>query len=66
MYSALGSVASIAPTVATDLTAPDSNKWAGIAIRASPCQDIAICRLDDGEDVTGALVGHFGDVGWEG
>lgn len=54
----LGAVTSIAPTVATDLAAPDSDEGAGGAIGATPGQDVAVGRLDNGKDVTGALVGH--------
>lgn len=54
----LGAVTSIAPTVATDLAAPDGDEGAGGAIGAAPGQDVAIGSLDDGEDVTRALVGH--------
>lgn len=53
-------MAGIAPAMATDLAAPDSHKGARVAVGAPPGQDIAVCRLDDGEDVTGALVGHCG------
>ena len=52
-------VACVAPTVATHLAAPDRYEGPGVAIRAPPSQNVAIRRLDDGEDVTGALVGHF-------
>jgi hypothetical protein len=55
-------VAGIAATVATDLAAPDGHEGSGVAIRAPPCQDVAIRRLNDGEDVTGALVGHDGSI----
>lgn len=52
-------MACVAPTVATHLAAPDRYEGPGVAIRAPPSQNVAIRRLDDGEDVTGALVGHF-------
>jgi hypothetical protein len=44
--------------MATDLAAPDGDKGTGGTVRAAPGQDIAISRLDDGEDMTGALVCH--------
>lgn len=52
-------MACVAPTVATHLAAPDRDEGPGVAIRAPPCQNIAIGGLDDSENVTGALVGHF-------
>lgn len=55
---ALGVVAGITATVAADLAAPDSDEGTGGAIRAAPSQNIAICSLDDGEDMAGALVCH--------
>jgi hypothetical protein len=42
----------------TDLTAPDSHKRARVAVGAPPCQYVVVGSLDDGEDVTGTLVGH--------
>lgn len=51
-------MAAVAATVATDLASPDSHKGARVAIGATPRQDIAIGGLDNGEFMTGALVGH--------
>lgn len=51
-------MAAIAAAMSTDLAPPDSHKGARVAVRATPCQDVAIGGLDDGEDMTGALVGH--------
>lgn len=45
--------------MAAHLAAPDRYEGSGVAIRASPCQNVAIRRLNDGKDVTGALVGHY-------
>jgi hypothetical protein len=45
--------------MATGLAAPDSDKWTRVTIGTTPSQDVAIGSLDDGKDVTGALVGHF-------
>lgn len=52
-------VASVAATMATGLAAPDGHKGTGVAIGTAPSQDIAISGLDDGKNMTGALVGHF-------
>ena len=51
-------MASIAPTMTTDLAAPNGHKGSRVTVRAAPSQDVAIGSLDNGEDVTGALVGH--------
>lgn len=42
----------------TDLAAPNGHKGSRVTVRAAPSQDVAIGSLDNGEDVTGALVGH--------
>lgn len=47
--------------MATDLAAPDRHEGARVAVGAAPCQDVAVGSLDDGEDMTGALVGHCGE-----
>lgn len=51
-------MAGVAATVATDLATPDSHKGTGVAVGASPGEDVAVGSLDNGEGVTGALVGH--------
>lgn len=51
-------MAGIAATVTTYLASPDSHERTRITIRAMPGEDVAIGSLDDGEDVTGTLVGH--------
>jgi hypothetical protein len=53
-----GIVAGIAATMATGLAAPDRHKWSRVTIGTTPSENIAIGSLDNGEDVTGALVGH--------
>ena len=58
--SRLGIVASIAPTMAADLAAPNGHKGARVAVGAPPGQDVAVRRLHDSEDMPGALVGHCG------
>lgn len=52
-------VACIAATVATDLAAPDCHKGTRIAVRTAPGENIPIGSLDNGKNMTGALVGHF-------
>lgn len=42
----------------TDLAPPDGHEGARVAVGAAPRQDVAIGRLDNGKDMTGALVGH--------
>lgn len=56
--STLCSMTRIAPTMATNLAPPDGHKRAGVAIRAAPCEDIAVGSLYDGKGVSGALIGH--------
>lgn len=51
-------VASITATMSTDLAAPNGYKGSRVAVGAAPSQDVAIGRLDNGKDVTGALVSH--------
>lgn len=53
-----GIVAGVASAMPTDLAPPDGDKGARVAVRAAPRQDVAIGSLDDGKDMTGALVGH--------
>lgn len=57
-------MASIAPTMTTDLAAPNGHKGSWVAIGATPSQDVAIGSLDNGKDMTGALVGHV-DHSWQ-
>lgn len=54
-------VTGIASTMATDLAAPDCHKRTRVAVGTAPCQDVPIGGLDDGKDVTRALVGHGDD-----
>ncbi|KAJ5474922.1 hypothetical protein N7475_004488 [Penicillium sp. IBT 31633x] len=44
--------------MSTDLAAPDSHKGTRVAVGTAPGQDVPIGRLDNGEDMTGTLVGH--------
>lgn len=53
-------MASIASTMATYLAPPDRDKGTRVAVGAAPGQDVAIGSLHDGEDMSGALVGHGG------
>jgi hypothetical protein len=57
-------VAAVAAAMSTDLAPPDSHKGARITVGATPRQDVAISSLDDGEFVTGALVGHGCSSAW--
>lgn len=65
IHLSLIGVASIAPTMTTDLAAPNGHKGSRVAVGAAPSQDIAIGSLDNGEDVTGALVGHVDQMTWK-
>lgn len=49
----------------TDLAPPNSHEGSRVAVRAAPSQDVAIGSLDNGEDVTGALVGHIDQLTWK-
>lgn len=52
-------VAGITPTVTADLAAPDGHEGPRVAVGTTPGQDIPVRRLDNGEDMAGALVGHL-------
>jgi hypothetical protein len=54
-------VAVVATIVAAELATPNGNEWSSIAVGATPGKNVAVGCLDDGEDVTGALIGH-GDL----
>lgn len=49
----------------TNLAAPNGHKGSRVTVGAAPSQNVAIGSLDNGEDVTGALVGHFDQLTWE-
>lgn len=54
----LGRVAAVATIIAADLAMPNSNEGARVAVRAAPCKNVAVGRLDNGEYVAGALICH--------
>lgn len=49
----------------TDLAPPNGHKGSRVAVGAAPSQDVAIGSLDNGEDMTGALVGHIDQLTWK-
>lgn len=53
-----GRMAAIAAVVATEFATPNGNKWTRVAVGAAPGKNVTVGALDDGEDVTGALVCH--------
>lgn len=55
----LGRMAVVATVVAAELAAPDGPEGTRVAVGAAPGQDVAVGSLDNGEYMTGALVGHF-------
>lgn len=52
-------MARMTATVTTYLASPDRDKRTRVAVGAVPGQNVAVGGLHNGEDVAGALVGHF-------
>lgn len=53
-------MAVVAPAVVANLAAPNGHEWARIAVGATPGEDVPVGGLHNGEDMSRALVGHFG------
>lgn len=51
-------MAAVATVVATQFATPNGNEWARVAVGTAPGKNVTVGALDDGEDVTGALVCH--------
>jgi hypothetical protein len=51
-------MAAVTAVVAAKFATPNGNKWTRVAVGAAPGENVTVGALDDGEDVTGALVCH--------